>query len=243
MPEGSQETLTAQLLLPEHVTWSWHGALILNWCRQRRKPNVTVSKVPMVLVQSLQEPSTKGRRQRLSLPNKSLVCSGELEARDLHQHKSHETPKHRDIRQPERSLGKVLGASEVSQILGGGQTRLKGAMTRGEPSGGQQLGCAQLHCCLPDTQSSLSPVRPLPAYHTKVWEPPEWSVSLAPCPGALNLEQARGVQSVEAGESSAAAPRHPTSVCHQWDRARLGAGLSPGVSRAAGREGAAGIGR
>lgn len=133
--------------------------------------------------------------------------------------------------------GKVLGASEVSQILGGGQTRLKGAMTRGEPRGGQQLGCAQLHCCLPDTQSSLSPMCPLPAYHTKVWEPPEW------CPGALNLEQARGVQSVGAGESSAAAPRHPTSVCHQWDRARLGAGLSPGVSPAAGREGAAGIGR
>lgn len=130
VPEGSQETLTAQLLLPEHVTWSWHEALILNWCRQRRKLNVTVSKVPMVLEQSLQEPSMKGRRQRLSLP-KSLVCSGELEARDLHQHKSHETPKHMDIRQPERSLGKVLGASEVSQILGGGQTWLKGAMTRG----------------------------------------------------------------------------------------------------------------
>lgn len=60
----------------------------------------------MVLVQSLQEPSKKGRGQGQSLPNKSSVCSGKLEARDFHQHKSHRTPKCTGIRQPERSLGR-----------------------------------------------------------------------------------------------------------------------------------------
>lgn len=67
------------------------------------------------------EPSKKRRGQGQSLPNKSLVCSGKLEGRDLHQHKSHRTPKCMDIRQP----GKVLGAGEASQILGEGQPPLK----------------------------------------------------------------------------------------------------------------------
>lgn len=68
------------------------------------------------------EPSKKGRAQGQSLPNKSLVCSGKLEARDLHQHKSHGTPKRTAFRQP----GKELGAGEVSQILGEGRPPPKG---------------------------------------------------------------------------------------------------------------------